>query len=266
MPTDSVIIKVDGQVSVADFRTVVDAFADLMLTLTAETDANAVVDWIVSDLSAGSAVLTSKGTFGNPSGQAVVQKVVGKYEELARSAPAGSFDRFSDRVRQAMQSLTSVVNGKIPRLIMGTPDSPELGKLEQRFEEVIGETTQQGAIGPRPHTRAAVKGQIMTLDRKQGLYFTLQEAYGYQYVRCYPNEEYREKVAEYWAKKTWVIVEGTYARFGDKPTMTRISDIIALPDVEKGGWREAVGAAPRGSKASNISSADAVRKVRDGQT
>ena len=61
MPKDAVRIKIDGTVSVADFRTIVNGFADLMTALTAETNSEAAVDWVISGLESGSAVLVSRG-------------------------------------------------------------------------------------------------------------------------------------------------------------------------------------------------------------
>lgn len=265
MEKDSVILKVEGKVSVADFRTVVDAFSDLMMTLTAETNADAAVDWIVADLKGGSATLIYRGLYGNVEGEQTVGIVVGKYTELARDASEGRIDHFSDPVRQAMRQLSSVVNGKIPRLTMGTPDEPDAGRIEQPIEIVEAAPAGEGFPGPRPATRAAVKGRIMMLDQKRSLYFTLQEAYSYRYIRCYPGKDHRSHLAEYWDKKTWVIVEGTLTRFGNTPTIQHITDIVPLPDGAKGGWRSAVGAAPRGPESSDIDAAEAVRRVRDGQ-
>jgi len=265
MPKDSVILKLDGKVSVADFRTAVDAFSDLLMTLTAETNAEAAVDWLVSDLKSGSAVLSSRGLFANAEGENTIRLVVGKYEDLAVAATSGTLDRFSDSVRRAMKSLTSVVNGKIPRVFMGTPEHPELGRIERPIELAEDTTGQKAVVEPKPYSRAAIKGQIVMLDQKHSVYFTLQEAYSYRYVRCYPGKEHRENLGKYWENKTWVIVEGTYMRYGDSPTVTQITDIVALPDGVKGGWRSAVGVAPRGPQSGDISSADAVRKVRDGQ-
>jgi hypothetical protein len=262
---DSVILKLDGKVSVADFRTVVDAFSDLLMTLTAETNAEAAVDWLLSDLRSGSATLTSRGLFANVEGEHTIDIVVGRYEDLARAAGDGTIDKFSDGVQKAMRSLTSVVNGKIPRVFMGTPDEPELGKIERPIETVEDVNAAQKVIEPRPYNRAAIKGQIVSLDQKHGIYFTLQEAYSYRYVRCYPGKEHRTNLGNYWENRTWVIVEGTYIRYGDIPTMTQITDVVPLPDGAKGGWRAAIGAAPREPQAGEISSADAVRKVRDGQ-
>ncbi|MCY2953305.1 MAG: hypothetical protein NTU53_15195 [Planctomycetota bacterium] len=265
MPNDSVIIKIDGSVSVADFRVVVSAFADLLLALTAETNVEAVVDWIVSDLRAGSTQITGRGTFGNAEGKATVETVVREYENLSRAAREGRIEAFSIPVREAMQSITSVINGKIRRILMSTLDTPDLVAIENRLEEVDSVDAHSTRKEPRPYARAAIKGQIVTLDDKHGVYFTLQEAYTQRHIRCWPGKKQRSNLGRFWEAKTWIIVEGTYMRYGNSPSLTHITDIVELPDAEKGSWRQAIGAAPRGPGAQDISSADAVRKVRDGE-
>lgn len=264
MQNDKVIIKIDGKVSVADFRTVVDAFCDLMITLTAETNSEAAVEWMIADLRASSALLESRGITGNQESEHTVELVIGKYEALAKSAGEGRLERYSDPVQLAVRSISSVINGKIPRILMGTPDRPEIGTLDKRIEAI--DAAQAKAIfGPRNDTRTAVKGQVVLLDQKQTTYFTLREAYGYNLIRCYPSEEHRANLGRYWSDKTWIIVEGTMRRAGDMRTLTQITDIVEMPPEQKGGWRTAVGASPRIADSSSMSAVEAVRKVRDGQ-
>jgi hypothetical protein len=266
MAKDSVIIKIDGKVTVADFRTVIDAFTDLMLTLTAEANGDAAVEWVVSDLRFGSATIESRAVAGSPEDRETADLVVTRYEALLHAVNRGQIDRFSDPVREAMQAITSVVNGQIPRILMGTPDDPAIAKLDRRLGELppAEQTVEEAA--PRPRTRSAVKGQIVTLDDKRGTNFTLQDAYTQRHVRCYPGKEHRSNLGTYWERKTWVVVEGLYTRYEGKATLTQITDISPLPGGIRGGWRQAVGAAPRSADAQNISSADAVRRVRDAET
>lgn len=267
MPKDRVTFKADGIVSVADFRTMVDGFADLMLSLTAETNPDAAVDWMIDELRAGSAAITSRGIYGNVEGRATMEVVVDKYKSLAVDACESRIGQYSPPVREAMEKITGVINGRIPRLFMGTPEEPEFAKIESPIEDDQHNVAKSlPPRAPRPYARAAVKGQIVTLDEKRSLYFTLQEAYTQRHIRCWPGKEFREKLGEYWAERTWIIVEGTFMRYGDSPSITGITEIAELPHADRGDWRQAVGAAPRGPEAQSISSAEAVRKVRDGET
>jgi hypothetical protein len=273
MAEDSVVIKLDGKVSAADFRTVVDAFVDLMYALTAEAGAGAAVEWFISDLSGGSARIVSRAEAGNAEGEYTRDRVVDRYKEVALDAAEGRLSRYSDRIRENVRTITSVVNGKIPRVLMGTPEQPELGKIDrpippEEAEQAVEPTmVEKSPVEPRSYTRAAVKGRIVLLEDKQGISFTLQEAYGGRYIRCYPGDRFRELLGECWKKKnTSIIVEGRYVRYGTHPTLTEITDIVPLPEGTKGGWRQAVGAAPRDPDSQNISSAEAVRRVRDANT
>lgn len=268
MASDTVILKAEGIVSAADFRVIVDAFTDLIAALTAETNASAAIEWMIDDLRGGSATIVSRAISGNRESEHTAELVVAKWENVAVAANKGALNRFSDRVRGPVQAMSSVINGRIPRLLLGTPEHPTLGSIDRAlFDDVVPDTSL--AIVPGVHrlnSRAAVKGQVVTLDDKRSTYFTLQEAYSLQSIRCYPTkEEHRAKLGEYWTKKTWVIVEGTYSRYGGVPTIVGITDIVPLPDDEKGGWRQAVGAAPRRPDAQDITSAEAVRRVRDGK-
>jgi hypothetical protein len=267
MAKDTVILKVDGNVSVADFRTVVNAFVDLLFTLTAETNAEAPVDWVVDDLRGGSATIVSRALFGNAEGESTVTTVVEKYQRLAVQAHAGRIDEFSDRVIDAMHAMTSVVNGRIPQILMGTPDEPEPLTVTRLHKLADAEEVAPVEIEPRPYSFTAIKGQVVTLDKKHGTYFTLQQSYTGRHIRCYPKRDakgdLREKLGRYWAEGTVVIVEGRFTRYGSSPTITEIRQILELPPGEPGGWRKAVGAAPRPAGSSDISAAEAVRRVRD---
>ena len=136
MTKDSIALKIDGKVSLADFRTVVDAFSELIQTLTQETNPDVTIEWTITDLEGGSATIVSRGFFGgNLEAETAVAAVVEKYQNLGRDAEAGSIDGYSVFVQERMQRITSVVNGRIPRILRGTGKTDWSAAVSHRITE-----------------------------------------------------------------------------------------------------------------------------------
>jgi hypothetical protein len=118
--------------------------------------------------------------------------------------------------------------------------------IERRLGDDDGEDPgDPEPIRLRRISRSAVKGQIVTLDQKRVPYFTLREAYTRRHIRCYPDASRKNDLGAYWSSGRWIIVEGTFARHAQPPTLTDITNIVALEQVQEGSWREAIGCSPR---------------------
>lgn len=269
MAKDTIALKLDGNVSLADFSTVVDAFSQLIATLTQETNPDVSIDWNITEMEAGSATIISRGFFGaNQEAMHTVDAVVEKYEHLGRDAERGNLEGYSIFVRERMEQLTSVVNGRIPRVRMGVSKNDWIATIERRLSDETQEVGFKISDLPilRTSARSAIRGQIVTADDKQAVYFTLAEAHTRRFIRCYPGAQWREKIGTFWTTKEYIIVEGTFSRYSNKPTLTNITDIVGMGDVDPDGWREAIGCVPREPDALNLTAAEAVRRVRDAES
>jgi hypothetical protein len=267
MPKDTVTLKADGNVSLGDLRQVVDAMTELLSALTEESTSNPkAIDWIVEGLKAGSATIVSRGVYSTFLGSKAVEDIVQKYERVARAAHRGAISDFSQPVQGAVRRLAGLLDGRITRISMSGGDDPAEYAIDPEISggndhsslERAGETVYR-------YARSAVTGKIVTLDDKQALYFTLREAHTGRYLRCYLDRKFKGDISAYFASSRWVIVEGTFSRYSDPPTMHKVTEIVPLENAAPGSWRDAVGCYPRSSDAENISAAEAVRRGRDAE-
>jgi hypothetical protein len=252
--------KLDGNVPLEQFKLAVDAFVQLLNAVTSHIDRDAPIRWFVSDLQFGSATLQAAATAENADALKVARAVQVRTMRAADSARRKQYTELSRDERKALAEFTSVVG-----------DGVTGAKIETESEEVVFDAPVLEPMEPtafegpgRPHARTSIKGQIVLCDDKQGLTFTLREAFTKRSIRCYPPKEFQESIGRYFGKQTWVIVEGTLNRFTDKPVLTQITEILALPDVEPGAWRKVVGLIERDPDVKG-DSASIVRRVRDGE-
>jgi hypothetical protein len=271
MAADTVSIKAEGKVSIEDFRTVVDALADLLAALTREAGAkNTSLKWEVDDLRPGSATIVMRGVHDDAVSQFFIKDVVGRYQDVAQNAHVGRLDKFTPAVQAPVRRLANILNGRVTDISLGA-SAEDSGRLpiDRALAAPFGlEIDGSDPVELHAFVRTSIRGKIVTLDDKQALYFTLQQAGTNENVRCYPKAgdvETRKKLSEYWENARWVLVEGTLNQHSAVPTLYEITDIVPFPVVEKGSWRKAIGIAPRNPGGSQVSSADAVRKVRNGE-
>jgi hypothetical protein len=266
MAKDKATVKADGKVSVSDLAVIVDSMAKVLSALTAETTDNpAVIEWVVEGLKAGSATVTTRGIGATYLALHTIQRVIERYELLARKAHNGLVEDFPPPVQSAVRTLSSLVNGRITRISLSADDDAGEWSISPKLSEgVRDEDSARPGIDVNRYARTCLRGQIVTLDAKHSTYFTLREAHTGQLLRCYPSPSYRPELGKWWATGAWVIVEGTYSRYTDPPTMLSITNITPFENAPPGSWRDAAGCAPRRPGTEDISSAEMVRRIRDG--
>ncbi|MFV2045174.1 MAG: hypothetical protein ACC700_18310, partial [Anaerolineales bacterium] len=94
MPIDTLTIAVNGEVSLLEFSSAIDAFKGLVDALSNEIAREAEIDWFIEDLSAGSAVATVRGS---SSEQAAVERVVQAYGVVGGSLERGETIPYFDK-------------------------------------------------------------------------------------------------------------------------------------------------------------------------
>lgn len=265
MPKDRATLKADGTVTVKDFLLIVGGLAEVLFALTNETANNpGAIEWVVDGLKAGSATIVTRGYAGTFLATHDVEQVVDRFEQLARNAHSGRIDEYTAPVQAAVRNLASLVDGRITRIAMGAGDDSREWTIDPKLGGNVEDVpTVEAGVDVNRYARSSVKGQVVTLDDKQAVYFTLREAHTGELIRCYPDKNTKAKLSKYWAENTWVIVEGTYQRYTSTPTMHKITEIVEVEQVQGGSWRDAIGCAPRLAN-HDVSAADAVRRVRDG--
>lgn len=108
----------------------------------------------------------------------------------------------------------------------------------------------------------AVRGRVETLSSHDGLRFTLYDLLTNRAITCYMQPGREETMREAWEKLA--IVEGLVRRdpaTGQPTTIRQVTRIEIIPEIEPGGWRQAIGSIPHLQSAP--SSEEAVRRGRD---
>ena len=270
----TVSIKAGGQVTADDLRVAAGTIADLLAALMREAGSDVPVDWVVDKLEAGSAMIRLRPLFASAAGAVLAAAVAQQYDQVGEAASQGRIDGFSPAVQEPLRRAARLVKGPLTSVELGAGEKATPWTIDPTIaigEDVAPEGIDVGMAADavfHTYVRTAIKGKIVTLGDKRNTYFTLRRAYTGENVQCYPDGDdvaLRSRLSELWRAKAWVLVEGTYNQRTDKPTLHFITDVVPLPPAMPGGWRQAVGAAPRDPAGSTISAADAVRKVRDGE-
>lgn len=265
MANETVKLKLDGEVSLRDFYTATQALLNLLDEFTAEASSDSAIDWIVTDLEDGSALIECTGIAETEDAASVREFVVVAYDGLATDMALGTLDDYSPRIRNSARELSSVINGRIPRILMSTgDDEPKSISVHIEPEELEPE---ENIAAPAPDIqfkkflRTTVKGEVVLASKAKRHYFTLKQAHTGHQLRCYAKPDLWHIAYDCLGKANqFVLVEGMFNT--DRKVMTDIKAIVPMPPSSQGGWRLAIGSAP--APDGSISTHDAIRKVRDG--
>lgn len=262
MPNDTVKLKLDGEVSLRDFHTATQSLLTLLEEFTNEASPESKVDWVVTGLEDGSALIECTGVSESDEELEVKEFVLVAYDGLASDMMSGSIEDYSPRIQESAYNLSSVINGRIPRILMSTRDE-EPKAISTRLQNVEPPVAVQQELQIRKFLRTTVKGEVVLASKDKRHYFTLQQSYTGDRLRCYSSKPELWHIAYDSLGKAnqIVLVEGLLNT--ERKVISQISAIEPLPESAPGGWRLAIGAAP--APRDSISSRDAVRKVRDGE-
>lgn len=252
MANDTITLKLNGEVSLADFSRAMTGFNALAKALAATVDGR--IEWVVADLDWSSAVATVKGLADDPE---QVVRAVQAYMVVGEAVAQGKPIPFSQSVRTATGTILSVLRG-----------GKDGGVEAIDFETEEGEATVQGQAVPTPEPRAvrsaqfgAVTGRVQTLSNRGSLRFTLYDLIHDKAVSCYLAEGRESLMVDLWGKLA--VVEGLVTRddrTGRVKSVRQVRRVSAQSERSVGGHTLARGAAP---SLSGLSAADAIRQVRD---
>jgi hypothetical protein len=250
---DTLTIKLEGEIAVADLAEALKRFDGFVRALAAEVDPKATVGVDVENLAAGSALVVSQISTREPR---VLVETIQLYHEttqrIARNQPLTDHTRrvrtWGERIRE-LPLLASVTSA--------------------RLESVLGEAivvrpderSDDASISLR-YSRGALRGRVETISRRRGLRFVLYDLLHDAPVSCYLVAGQEEQLRGVWGRI--VLVRGEIGR--DERTwrpeiVRRISGITILDEVEPGSYLALRGrwAAPKGSGEPE----DRIRSMRD---
>jgi len=231
MAQDTLTLKLNGVIPLADFAKSVEKFSDLIAALSEEIGGSSDVEWNIAQLESGSAIATIQGY---ASDQRVVDRIIQGYETVARSLDLGLPIPYSDDVADAARKITQVIDGKIKSVMFIT---------DHQSAEITKAVTEEPQ--DKNYTLGTVTGVVDTLSRRRGLRFTLYDALFDRGVICHLSEDKQEVMRGAWGNR--VIVHGRIQRDPEtgRPLVVRdISHVEIEEVVAPGSYKRARGVLP----------------------
>jgi len=249
MAKDTLTFALDGEIDLREFASAISTFNSLLNQLSREIGKDAKIDWVISELYAGSAIATFRGVYTDTQ---VVENVVGAYEQVGDALANGREVPFSDTVKRHANALTKVLNGKVTSIRFETPQREYFISTK-----VEGEKTE-----PIKFSHGTVRGTIETLTKHKHLSFTLWDSLFNKAINCYVKEGEEENMRNVWGKKA--VVSGRVGRnpATGRPVVVRdVRYVRPLEEVEPGSYRKARGTFTWGK--GGESPEDIIRRLRD---
>ncbi len=253
--SDSLTLILEGQISLGAFAKAIQEFDGLVTALSHDVSRGAEIKWVVSALSASSAIATAQG-LGSPD---VVEPVVRAYERVGESLERFQTVPYSRSVRKRARNLVSLINGEIETIRFETDQRDVL--LRQTVEGVRAYDLLALPVVASEDAYGAVEGKVETLARRGGLRFMLYDAVQDKAVSCYLAPGYEDIMRNAWGNRA--IVFGRVHRdplTGRPLTVRHVTAVEVVREGERGDWRKARGAF---HLAPDVSSVDAIRAIRD---
>ena len=249
--SDTVTLRLNGEVSLEDFAKAITGFQDLVHALSTGTGGG--VTWRIADLDYGSASATAQGIATEPQR---VQRVVQAYAAVGRAASTNALNGYTRSVATATGTILSVLSGRAD------------GVESVDFETADGETTIRAVpqLEPVkiPHATprfGAVTGRVQTLSSRGSLRFTLYDQLHDKAVSCYLAEGREDIMRDVWDKIA--VVEGVVTRddlTGRPKSVRQVSQVTVKPEGLPMDFLTARGASP---SAHGMTATEAIRRVRD---
>jgi hypothetical protein len=231
-------LRLEGEVTLAEYAKAIDAFQDLVKALTAEVGGK-TLDWVVTGLEASSAVATVEARPHDEAERHVEDAVIRIYEETGQYLQRRQMPPFTRAVRP-ISILTDLINGRITSLGLETEATEAIITSKLSDRQPVGVRVLSAAYG-------AVDGFVETLQHHGSLRFTLYDALNGKAVSCYLDPGSEETMRDVWGKRA--VVEGLVRRdplTGRPITIRRITTVsvtqgAGAPD---DSYRRARGAVP----------------------
>ncbi|MCW1970952.1 MAG: hypothetical protein KIH69_022815 [Anaerolineae bacterium] len=249
MSVESLILALDGEISLENFAQAIDGFLGVVRTLATEIMPSQPFDWVIDDLEYGSAIVSVR-----PSQTLVPNELttLGKrYLMLGYALNSGNQGQLSPAIFKAGQRLLSVVSTGI--------------RFETSDDEVIIKPYKNEVNMPvypqARHSFGVVRGTVQTLSRRKGVRFILYDVMFDKPVSCYLTTGQEDMVKNYWGCR--VSVSGQISRDGltGVPLSIRnITNISSSEPSEPGSWRKAKGVL---KNVFDTSSERVIRELRD---
>ena len=244
MDLNNLTFAVEGNVFLDDFGKAIRDFELLIRRLSDEYRGTSPIDWEVTEIVRGSALITI-GSLSKD--QAAVSTVVRAYADIGSALEAGRLPNYPKHILQPAQRLAALPNGRISSVRFQTPEFDAIISSHRRESDEDEHAGREWHGRPRRRwSYGAVEGRIQTLSSRQALTFTLFDSLNDKAVTCYLTSTSKDRIgrplADYWDKRA--IVTGKVYRdpvTHRAITIREITGIRVIDDYAPGQYRRALG-------------------------
>ncbi len=200
---DTVTLALQGEVTLQAFSHAVLHFGKLVDALSADVAAPEDLRWVITELEAGSAIMTAQGV-GDPAAAASVSSA---YIGVGRALEQGKAETLPTRVREEARAVVAVIDDGVEAVRFETA---EADATIRSLEEAFANTGAPAPQTAQPVAYGGVTGRVQTLSSRGALRFTLYDTLFDRAVSCYLAEGQEELMRDVWGRMA--VVEGLVTR------------------------------------------------------
>lgn len=237
MADETLTLALHGEVSLDAFANAIDHWRRLVDALTKQTAGGRRIEWVIEELSAGSATATVRAVTDAP--DAAVH-VVDAYVKVGEALHAGRPQLLEQPLRADALALTALIDGAVDFIRLETAKRDLV--ITTNYDELLGEDVRTSALSV-PAALGGVQGRIQTLSSRGTLRFTLYDSLFDKAVNCYLAAGQEEIMRDAWGETA--VVEGVVTRDPDSGRPLNVRDVwnvTPVRHVERFAYSEARGA------------------------
>lgn len=250
---DSVTLRLDGSVTVANFAKATSNFSKVLEELVKERGATSRIEWIISGLEFGSTILTAAAEPLSDDDAGLVPALVASYIGAARQV--------SEHPHHLDRPVLRLVHG-ISEMAVDDDHEVVFETADAEVAFVRSERPTSRPPWPKP-VIGTIRGRVQTLQQRRGLRFVLYDLVHDKAVTCYLAEGQENLMRDAWGKLVEVTGSITRDEISDRPrTVRQVTDVrVIAAEGEAFGFRKARGAVHASPGAPRAE--DLIRRVRD---
>lgn len=239
-----------GEVPISEFASAMGHFASLIEALTCEVGNNAVIEWKITKLEAGSATTEITGISTNTD---AIERIIKAYETLSISLQNNDIVPFSDHVVNEAKAITNLINEKIHKVEF----------ITDGFAASIDKSIEFEETKYRDYSFGTLTGKVETLSKRGKMRFVLYDSLFDRAVTCYLAIGQEELMLNAWDK--YVRVAGQIYRdpIQGRPIDIKEINYIEILSDETINILSLSGIVPWENDQEH--SEDSIRRVRDGK-
>jgi hypothetical protein len=200
---DTVTLALQGEVTLGVFSHAVLHFSRLIDALTTDVAAPESLRWVITELEAGSAIMTARGV-GDPEAASSVSSA---FISVGKALERGELDSLPEHVLAEAREVIAVIDQDVEAVRFETA---EADATIRSLEEAFAATGTADVHAPQPVAYGGITGRVQTLSSRGVLRFTLYDTLFDRAVSCYLAEGQEELMRDVWGRMA--VVEGLVTR------------------------------------------------------